>query len=48
MRTALSETVVEGVDTNLALHARIMNDPGFVSGGMTIHYLEKLLKQWHD
>lgn len=48
MRTALSEMVVEGVDTNLALHARIMNDPGFVSGGMTIHYLEKLLKQWHD
>ena len=43
MRTALSEMVVEGVDTNLALHQRILQDPGFVKGGANIHHLEKLL-----
>ena len=43
MRTALSEMVVEGVDTNLALHDTIMRDPGFVKGGANIHHLEKLL-----
>ncbi|MBR9812616.1 acetyl-CoA carboxylase biotin carboxylase subunit [bacterium] len=42
-RTALSEMVVEGVDTNLALHDTIMQDPGFTKGGANIHHLEKLL-----
>ena len=43
MRTALGETVVEGINTNIALHRELMNDPGFVSGGTNIHYLEEWL-----
>ena len=43
MRTALGETVVEGISTNIALHRELMNDPGFVGGGTNIHYLEEWL-----
>ena len=43
MRTALGETVVEGISTNIALHRDLMDDPGFVSGGTNIHYLEEWL-----
>ena len=43
MRTALSETVVEGISTNIPLHRELMDDPGFVSGGTNIHYLEEWL-----
>ena len=44
MNNALSETVVEGIKTNLPLQERIINDKGFRKGGMNIHYLEKMLK----
>ncbi|NCV64229.1 MAG: acetyl-CoA carboxylase biotin carboxylase subunit [Betaproteobacteria bacterium] len=43
MRTALGETVVEGISTNIALHKAMMEDPGFISGGTNIHYLEEWL-----
>jgi len=43
MRTALGETVVEGIQTNIPLHRDLMNDPGFVAGGTNIHYLEEWL-----
>ena len=43
MRTALGETVVEGISTNIALHKALMNDPGFITGGTNIHYLEEWL-----
>ncbi|MEC9408241.1 MAG: acetyl-CoA carboxylase biotin carboxylase subunit [Abyssibacter sp.] len=48
MRQALSEMVVEGIQTNLKLHEQIMLDPGFVAGGVHIHHLETLLRQWLD
>jgi acetyl-CoA carboxylase biotin carboxylase subunit len=44
MRTALGETVVEGIQTNIPLHRELMNDPGFVAGGTNIHYLEEWLE----
>ncbi|WP_062205359.1 acetyl-CoA carboxylase biotin carboxylase subunit [Aureimonas sp. AU12] len=44
LRIALSEARVEGVATNLPLHRRIVDDPGFCAGGVDIHHLEKLLK----
>ncbi|WAJ31386.1 acetyl-CoA carboxylase biotin carboxylase subunit [Antarcticirhabdus aurantiaca] len=44
LRVALSEARIEGVSTNLALHARILADPGFIAGGVDIHHLERLLK----
>ncbi len=43
MRTALSEMVVEGIQTNLPLHQELMLDNAFVRGGTSIHYLEERL-----
>ncbi len=43
MRTALSEIIVEGIQTNIALHQDICNDAAFITGGTDIHYLEKKL-----
>jgi acetyl-CoA carboxylase, biotin carboxylase subunit len=45
MRIALSETVVEGIQTNVPLHRELMNDAKFVAGGTSIHYLEHKLAQ---
>ena len=45
MRTALSETVIEGINTNVALHRELMVDAKFVAGGTNIHYLEEWLSQ---
>ena len=44
IRNALDEIVVEGIDTNIALHRDvIMRDSGFSKGGVDIHYLEKII-----
>ncbi len=43
MRVALSEMVVEGIQTNIALHQDLMVDSEFAKGGISIHYLEKKL-----
>ncbi|MFC4726696.1 acetyl-CoA carboxylase biotin carboxylase subunit [Coralloluteibacterium thermophilus] len=48
MRVALSEMVVDGIKTNIALQQRIMADQGFQAGGMNIHYLEKRLKEHRE
>ncbi|VFR50876.1 Biotin carboxylase of acetyl-CoA carboxylase [plant metagenome] len=40
MRVALRETVVAGIDTNIALHRELLTDPVFCEGGAGIHYLE--------
>ncbi|HET7314230.1 acetyl-CoA carboxylase biotin carboxylase subunit [Salinisphaera sp.] len=45
MDMALSEMVVEGIHTNLALHEWIMNDPSFAAGGVSIHWLEKKIRE---
>ncbi len=43
MRTALSEIIVEGINTNIPLHRDILKDAAFIAGGTNIHYLEKKL-----
>jgi len=43
MKGALSETVIDGINTNIALQMDIMNDGAFQKGGANIHYLEKKL-----
>ncbi|RMX01284.1 acetyl-CoA carboxylase biotin carboxylase subunit [Allofranklinella schreckenbergeri] len=48
MNSALLETVVEGIKTNIPLHRELMVDGGFVAGGTNIHYLEKWLEQHAD
>ena len=40
MRSALSETLVEGISTNIPLHRELMADAAFMEGGTSIHYLE--------
>ena len=44
MRIALSETVIEGIQTNTALHRELMVDAKFVAGGTSIQYLEGWLE----
>ena len=45
MQTALDETVVEGIKSNIALHRELMVDARFRNGGTNIHYLEKWLAE---
>jgi len=43
MTIALSEMVVDGIKTNIALHLEICQHGAFRAGGTNIHYLEKRL-----
>ena len=43
MIIALTETAIDGIKTNLALHREIMLDGQFNAGGASIHYLEQML-----
>ena len=43
VRTALMELIVDGIKTNTALHLRLVDEGDFRRGGVSIHYLEKLL-----
>ncbi|MBR7781051.1 acetyl-CoA carboxylase biotin carboxylase subunit [Undibacterium luofuense] len=43
MQIALSEMVVEGIQTNIPLHRELMLDARFFEGGTNIHYLEHKL-----
>ncbi|MBC7203513.1 MAG: acetyl-CoA carboxylase biotin carboxylase subunit [Pusillimonas sp.] len=47
MDIALSEMVVEGIQTNIPLHRELMQDARFIEGGTSIHYLEHKLSQRH-
>jgi len=42
-RRALDEMVVDGIETTLPLHRRIMDDPEFQAGDYTIHWLERFV-----
>jgi acetyl-CoA carboxylase biotin carboxylase subunit len=48
MQIALSEMVVEGIQTNIALHRELMVDARFIEGGTNIHYLEQKLAEKPD
>ena len=43
MRRALGMMVVEGVDTTLPLHLRILQDPDFLAGRLTTTFLDRLV-----
>jgi len=45
MQIALSEMVVEGIQTNIPLHRELMVDARFIEGGTNIHYLEHKLAE---
>jgi acetyl-CoA carboxylase biotin carboxylase subunit len=40
LRRSLAEFAVVGIQTTLALHQRIVEDPEFIAGDYTIHWLE--------
>jgi acetyl-CoA carboxylase biotin carboxylase subunit len=48
MRIALSEVMVDGIKTNIPLHADLMADAAFHLGGTSIHYLEQKLGIGHN
>jgi acetyl-CoA carboxylase biotin carboxylase subunit len=43
LRRALEEFVVDGVDTTLPLHRRLLDEPDFIEGNYDIHWLEAFL-----
>ena len=43
MEIALSESLIDGIQTNIPLQQDIVTDPTFLSGPVSIHYLEKKL-----
>ena len=43
MKNALTESVIEGIKTNVPLHQEIFQHSAFQQGGTDIHYLEKRL-----
>ncbi|MCZ6638210.1 MAG: acetyl-CoA carboxylase biotin carboxylase subunit [Alphaproteobacteria bacterium] len=43
MRRALSEYVIEGVETTIPLHQKLCESPDFVNGDYDIHWLEKFV-----
>ena len=45
LERALDEMYVLGIDTNLDLHRKLVNDPNFIKGGMSINYLENINKE---
>ena len=44
MRRALGMMVVEGVDTTLPLHLRILGDPDYLAGHLTTTFLDRFLE----
>ncbi|MGH8685300.1 MAG: acetyl-CoA carboxylase biotin carboxylase subunit [Nitrosospira sp.] len=47
MRIALSEMVVEGINTNIPLHLDLLSDAAFLNGSTSIHYLEQKLANYN-
>lgn len=45
LRRAIVETVIDGIKTTLPLHHWILEQPEFISGDYTIHWLEKKLAE---
>ncbi|MCW5605451.1 MAG: acetyl-CoA carboxylase biotin carboxylase subunit, partial [Burkholderiales bacterium] len=43
LHIALSESVIEGIRTNIPLHQELLHDAAFLRGGTSIHYLEEKL-----
>ena len=44
LRRALDEYVISGIDTNIQLHQRVLQEPVFIDGDYTIHWLEQFAR----
>lgn len=42
MRSALEEFVIEGVNTTIPFHKRVLNNPDFISGNFYTNFVEKM------
>ncbi len=45
LRRALDEFVIDGIETTIPLHQRLIHEAEFIDGQYNIHWLEKFLKQ---
>jgi acetyl-CoA carboxylase, biotin carboxylase subunit len=45
LRSAIAETQIEGVATNLSFHAEVLADPEFAKGGVDTSYLPRFLER---
>ena len=43
MKRVLGMTVIEGIKTSIPLHLKILNDPDFVAGRMSTHFMERFM-----
>ena len=48
LRRALAEYVIGGIETTIALHQRLVDDPDFRAGHYDIHWLERFLQGAQD
>ncbi|MDR1982185.1 MAG: acetyl-CoA carboxylase biotin carboxylase subunit [Holosporaceae bacterium] len=44
LRRALGEYVIDGIDTLIPLHLKLVNNPDVIAGNFDIHFLEKVYK----
>ena len=44
LRRALSEYVIDGIDTSIPLHQNLMSEVDFINGDYDIHSLENFVK----
>ncbi|NQU55688.1 MAG: acetyl-CoA carboxylase biotin carboxylase subunit, partial [Rhodospirillales bacterium] len=43
LRRSLAEYVIDGIDTSIPLHQKLMSEVDFVNGDYDIHWLEKFV-----
>ncbi len=48
LRRALSEFVIDGIDTSIPLHQRLMEEPDVINGDYDIHWLEHFVEDSKD
>jgi acetyl-CoA carboxylase biotin carboxylase subunit len=45
LKRALHEYAIGGIDTNIPLHLRLLDEPDFLSGAYDVHWLQKFVSQ---
>ncbi|MBW7939130.1 MAG: acetyl-CoA carboxylase biotin carboxylase subunit, partial [Candidatus Omnitrophica bacterium] len=45
MKRALEEFVIEGIQTTIPFHQKLMNHPDFINGNVHTGYVEEILAQ---
>jgi len=45
MKTALDEFILSPIKTTVPLHSKILDDPSFLKGDISTHFLEKIIKE---